>query len=828
MLRLLAYILLPGLCLMALWACSSNTSSPPAAAQPTPRSAPITPETTRTRPTLPGSTQTPSPTPTPSIPRGTWGALPSVLSDSGVPNYAAEARASFTAVSGASASNGVYFDLTGVTTAHSRGATGAGVLVTVIDGLVDFQIPDLDSTPDKLTCLSCPRLSDYTGSDGAIRYGSINHGLGIAGIIAADRDGHGILGVAYDAKIQILASGAGSPSFTAPPSIDLDRYADGTLGTLVEGFLRRARTLGQRSQITNISWGWTSVLSDKRIFDSDPSNDNDPLYTAANVRAAFAPILPELRQYPQIVVVSAGNLHGRTQRLCQDASCPTRVVNADSTDILSGLPYFLQELRGLWVAAVAVDHNGAIASFSNRCGLTKAYCIAAPGVNIWAPYISTFGTTSYSLALRSGTSFSAPFVVGSLALLIDHFRGQLSLTEVVARLFATATKTGRYADSNTYGQGLINLDAATRPVGSMTLALGEHIEALRAPLKTAQMIAPPLLRAALHRTLHGREVALFDELHAPFFVPLSALLSESPALTPRPFEPFWARRYEQTVVGGAPAGQTPRWSRTVTPVGGGMLFFGHGSDLEHHFVSQESFSTPYLSLAQGGMTLGGETRFGDVTVRGRVFFGTSPWQDQHLPQSTPDVQGLLLETAFPMRAGLHLFAQGGAVREAKSFLGGHLTGRSAHTVFGGWAARLNLTENTTLQVSHHMGLTQAESVFHPVIREMSAVHTSAFEVAVETQGLFAPEDKVRVRLRRPLQVDTGRLKMRIATGRTPQGEILWEEFLVDLAPSGHMVDVEALYAHPVGRGQWTASVSYARDPEGGTELRALLAFSQRF
>ena len=55
------------------------------------------------------------------------------------------------------------------------------------------------------------------------------------------------------------------------------------------------------------------------------------------------------------------------------------------------------------------------------------------------------------------------------------FRGQLSNTALVTRLYSTANKTGEYADRSIYGQGLMNLGAATSPVGVETLQLGDAL-----------------------------------------------------------------------------------------------------------------------------------------------------------------------------------------------------------------------------------------------------------------------------------------------------------------------------------------------------------------
>ena len=131
------------------------------------------------------------------------------------------------------------------------------------------------------------------------------------------------------------------------------------------------------------------------------------------------------------------------------------------------MAYLLPELQGHTIAVVSVDNTGSISWFSSRCGVAKDYCIAAPGEDINSAYSSS-GTSQY--AEFSGTSMAAPHVSGGLALLADYFRGQLGNTELVQRLFTTANKEGIYSNSEIYGQGLMDLDAATSPVGSTMVA----------------------------------------------------------------------------------------------------------------------------------------------------------------------------------------------------------------------------------------------------------------------------------------------------------------------------------------------------------------------
>ena len=107
------------------------------------------------------------------------------------------------------------------------------------------------------------------------------------------------------------------------------------------------------------------------------------------------------------------------------------------------------------IVAVALDSNRIIADYSNRCGAAAStFCIAAPGQH-YAPS----GPDGYVTV--QGTSYAAPTVAGSLAILKQAFPS-LGNDELVTRLFATANKTGIYEAASIYGQGLVDLDAATR------------------------------------------------------------------------------------------------------------------------------------------------------------------------------------------------------------------------------------------------------------------------------------------------------------------------------------------------------------------------------
>ena len=188
------------------------------------------------------------------------------------------------------------------------------------------------------------------------------------------------------------------------------------------------------------------------------------------------------------------------------------------------------QARGLNFAVSALAPSGTIAGYSNRCGPLpddwnaarhgRHYCLAAPGtVNAENPGRVIGQLPAYNI---QGTSFAAPLVSGGLALMMEAFRNQLSPREIGLRLVNTANNRGIYSDLLVYGAGVMDLDAATRPVGTTRTGT---------PLRQAAFadtyVATPSAWGDVGARLGGLEVAAFDEWNAPFWYPLGSRIGAS-------------------------------------------------------------------------------------------------------------------------------------------------------------------------------------------------------------------------------------------------------------------------------------------------------------
>ncbi|MCY3973734.1 MAG: S8 family serine peptidase, partial [Candidatus Dadabacteria bacterium] len=225
----------------------------------------------------------------------------------------------------------------------------------------------------------------------------------------------------------------------------------------------------------------------------------------------------------KVIVWAAGNMYGEP---CEVGvfSCSGGKIVATNPSIYAGLPIFAQELRDFWTIVVAVNAAGTIADFSNRCGVAAPWCIAAPGDRVNAPSSKAGEEDPVRRAVSvNGTSFAAPIVSGGLALMKQQFPG-MSNIQLLQRMYATANDEGIYDDEATYGHGLLDLGAATEPVGDTLMVLGEDLG------EGSLRDAPPVYATNLETTgafgdgittvFTGVKFAAFDSLGAPFWYPL--------------------------------------------------------------------------------------------------------------------------------------------------------------------------------------------------------------------------------------------------------------------------------------------------------------------
>ena len=677
---------------------------------------------------------------------------------------------------------------------HGRDTSpGSGQTVGVIDSGIDTEHPVFGGK--RVTERFLLEATDETGD-------KVSHGTAVASVIAGRPPATGFnlvragRGIAWGADIAMFAIPVGGlshgPTYNPFSFAGLAR-ANNRWATIIDnvtGWSSGGRTL----DFVNASVGYNGIIDQ---------------YSTPQLRVVFGDAIAALAQAgatrKTVFVFAAGNGHGHP---C-DASyftdnpelCVNGVVDAKSVEILPGLPARIPELRGHMIAAVAVAPNSTgrnyeIAPFSNRCGIAADWCIAAPGVAVRAAYFGP-DPDDASRSVRgaydaSGTSFAAPMVTGGLAVMKHHFRSQLSNTALVARMMATANKTGIYANRAIYGQGLLDLDAATAPVGVASIARGARVDGLGDNPAQTRLALGGALGNGLKRALAAHEVAAFDSLGAPFWFPLGAFAGAAPG-------PSAAARLR--------AFTTPRQDRETGVLRLRYAALAGGDGLSLGIMQAPVANGGHLALAGRALALGSARdglRFAAFSTEG---LGQNPASGATLSWRP---------------AGSPLGLTSGWIAERETVLGSRATGAfgrlSGSSAFVGIEGKTRIG-SWRLGAGAEIGTVRAAAQ-GGMLTGISPLTTSAF--ALRATRKLAGGDGLRLSLAQPLRVEAGRARLTVPVGRTQDGRVLRRQLSASLAPSGRQIDIAAEWHRSLADGgeirigaTWTLQPGHdaAADPE---------------
>ena len=592
--------------------------------------------------------------------------------------------------------------------AYDRGWTGDGVTIGFYEYAIDDTHPELsgkvvDNPYDEIEPGSYSNVVQTL--DQAIR-----HAQGVAGVASAKRNETGMHGVAYESKIEFVSF----QNETFNQEIE-DQYASGIFSEEVEG--RDALAINYLNRRVPIAFSANPGSYD--WSDNTPEETEGEVNNRSWISALRQTSTPAANR--TVWVYSAGN---------------------ESKPYPLGAGYFpvhIPELREHVIVAVALDSNGVIADYSNHCGAASTFCIAVPGRH----YVPS-GPNGYVTV--QGTSLAAPTVGGSLAILKQAFPS-LGNDELVTRLFATANKTGIYEVASIYGQGLVDLGAATEPVGQGQIPIGNSVTGKSVPmsLTTVQTAVPT--GNAFAQGFAGRRVMILDELNTPFYVPFEAFVSNdnSPSQTSIKTQDLVNRLVHGT---------------TQTPIN----------------------ALPWLSIA------GQPLAYRDSAGKFESWYSAG----------NQDSFGFASRRPSHKKGKATISYTTGAMIEPQSHLGS-----TSHGAFGTMSAGTFLTGIEAERPCGTWSCKAAGSLGVSLMRLSGGLiqsSTPTFASSFSLQALkVTPEYDIYVELSQPLRVESGSVEIAYPSVRTPDRKILTESFRASLSPDGRQIDFEAGVVLPLSR-----------------------------
>lgn len=690
----------------------------------------------------------------------------------------------------------------GAIAAYNAGATGKNVKVAVIDSGINPDALEFSGRID-------PASRDVAGSRGL--GDDDGHGSAAAGVIAANRNGTGTHGVAFDSTLLVYR--ADTPGSCADTENDGCSFSDTNIARGMDA------AVAAGAKVVNLSLGGsapgTSLLNSMR--------------DAVNAGV--------------VIVISAGNDGDKPEGVDADAFAavpasrfPTQVIVAGAVGSMTSS------------GTVGLDQ---LSSFSNRAGASANNYLAAIGSGVRT--VNKDGVESR----WSGTSFSAPTISGAAALLASAFPN-LSGAQIVDILFKSADDLGATGTDSIFGRGRLNITRAMQPIGAVSLAGSSEIisstgsdapaAAGDAPVGTASLGAVVLdgysrafavdlartIRTAprtepLHRALGGSYRA-GGAGAGPLSVMMTVaersdgkgyLLGQT-GIGPEDLRKARlvagsavARIDKKTAIAFGFAEGAKAMERRLSGVSSGAFLIARDVAGNPGFDAERGSSIALRrDLGKAALTISGET--GEVTGEQRTLAFGSPYR----------------WTAFSLdrSLGKQWLSLGlGRLEEERSLLGGRmdglLGGGGAATTFLDLEARRDFGAGWSAGVTARRGWTRFAG---------GSFTTGAYAMDLAASDLLDDGDRFGVRLSQPLRIDGGGFAMSLPTsfdytGMAPGYSIVRSS----MVPRGRELDAELSYGRRwLGNG-WVSGNLFTRLQPGhiraaGPDTGAAVRFSLGF
>ncbi len=626
-------------------------------------------------------------------------------------------------------------------TRYADGGTGKGAIGALLDTGADLSHPEF---ADRVV---------YTHSyfDGASDVTDrIGHGTSVLGVMGANKDDLGMHGVAFDSRFLVF-QGVGGKMSISP----IDAWADAT---------RKSAALGARS--INHSW----VLVDKNNQSITLSNYSSRRDVISGLGSDIFRALDYAKTHDLVSVYAAGN-----------SSLP-------EVSITGGLPVFFPEYADTSLVVVAIDSRDRIAGFSNRCGRAADYCLAAPGVEIYAP--TPGGRYNYV----SGTSFATPHVEGAVLVLASNFP-ELTGSEITRILRDTARDLGAPGVDPIYGHGAVDLRNAIAPQGTLALQTSTTLNAESFPVGASHVSSVGGMTSALIASLGETPIMVTDAYDRGYFGPMKNFVGFGAD----------AARDRDALATFVMGDREPIEARAA---GMAISISPHGAQSATGVSPIENYMAPYASLIDTPSSIALETDFEGASVQlSRAASNKGASNDSRY-------------VSAQLRAKIGngtIAARAGRLDEDGAFVGTSVTGAfgrhvSASTDFISLQGSLDINPLQRISIAGTFGSTDFSG--DGLLKSGKNITTSTIGISYARSGFLQDDDRVIVSASRDLSVTDGsmRLARPIRRGAAADGvrseEVEIQNTRLDLTHTEAPLDLKIGYEVPLFKGQLAIGASF--------------------
>ena len=486
----------------------------------------------------------------------------------------------------------------------------------------------------------------------------------------------------------------------------------------------------------------------------------------------------------------------------------------DNPSVLAGAHLYDSDFQDLSIAVVAVGTDGKIASYSNKCGVVAAYCVAAPGSSIYSTWYFANG---YHVA-KSGTSMAAPMVSGGLALIMQEF-SSLTPAQVVSRLLTTANDTSEYSQTAKYGHGLMNLNAATTAIAELQTINGSNL--LDDPntsyndLVKNSFTSSAAFSNALNNALAGQTMEVYDSFdRANFDVAVNSFFTSGSYTSQNTIENHMARlqpKSKQTTKEKNLYGSFTvevdgnNIESSMFQSAGNFLALGYNQstnsfenavDPLSNFFNDSNFGNNYLVNPYFN-TGSGQDYFMSFNNNGSFGFDSFTTADGNDLGLAFNLNPLSSSDEGMKNAG-DLQLVFGANYEQNKFLnstssGVFATGDLSNTNFTGIKYKKNLGDDFTFVGSGFAGYTYIDKAANSYIDNSTPLLTSSFTLGLAKANFIKKNQRIGFFINQPHRAEERRLNLRVPTSSDRDRTVTYSNLNVDLEPDARQINYDIVF-----------------------------------
>lgn len=432
------------------------------------------------------------------------------------------------------------------TAAFSRGLTGAGRTVMIIDTGIDVKHPEFAGKIKYQIDFTRTGIQDTNG-----------HGTHVAGIAAASLDGKGMVGIAPGASLAIAKIGTATNVSMGSATAALawaQQYPD-----IV------AANLSSSTTYNNVYTSSIYRLKDGSYASSHWAYGGKNYYNLERPDGWAKTLGKDM-----VLVVAAGN-----QNLPYVSNPATFASSVDDKGnlVLRGQMIIAgwwnsttNVIQGQKAGHVCKNIVNATCQDQYR---TSDFYLLAPGTGINSTY------TNGTYKSMSGSSMAAPAITGAVAI-VNQLWPYMPGDQIVKLLMLTANKNLPNYNKEVHGQGLLDLDRATRPIGNLAIATTGRTG-------TTQQISGSINVAGLKGAAQIASVSVVDEFRRDYQVNLTPMVNAQ-MLQPTP--------YMAHFVGQSWSSKYAGWADTA----GGVTIAGNNFGNTSVSVDSQMFNSRYQPL----------------------------------------------------------------------------------------------------------------------------------------------------------------------------------------------------------------------------------------